>query len=595
MNHRSIVMAALAVGAVLSSSNSKADPEKHPSGAAAATKPPFINWWNPPPAPQPFLVHRGYMSRAMHTKVGYNIYLPPGYAASRKRYPVVYWFHGFTCNESNDQFPAAIIDRSIRNGTIPPLIFVYASGGSHSFYSDSPDGKYLSETTIVQELIPFIDRTYRTIPDRAHRGVQGMSMGGLGAFKLAFGHPELFSSVTAFAGGFIDVKRMSGKHPEVFHTMFNDEPARFMANHPFVLAKKNADAIAGKLAIRMIVGTNDHLISENRAMHALLDQLKIPHQYEEVEGVAHELGKLATHMGSAALELAVSQGEPLPGPATVPDAGDAIDGPWNHPKQNKVRNVEHHSFYSPSMRRQVGFNIYLPDAYRAEPLKRFPVVYYLHGRTDDENTHLQNINVLDRAIADGKVLPFIYVYTYGGRTSFFSDSVDGTIRGETVIIKELIPHVDGAYRTIANRVGRALQGFSMGGFGAMKLAVKHPDMFSSVVAYSGGYLTPDEVQQRHPETWARLFASSTRQFEACSPLALVPRAVRRRIKWPAIRMVVGGDDFALPWNRRMHAVLQATSVAHEYEEVPGIAHDPQGIYGKLGAEGFAFTASHFDR
>jgi endo-1,4-beta-xylanase len=71
--------------------------------------------------------------------------------------------------------------------------------------------------------------------------------------------------------------------------------------------------------------------------------------------------------------------------------------------------------------------------------------------------------------------------------SFYSDSFDGQWMAETTVIEELVPHIDATYRTIANRDGRAIQGMSMGGFGALKLAFKYPDLFSSVVAFAGGY------------------------------------------------------------------------------------------------------------
>jgi S-formylglutathione hydrolase FrmB len=75
----------------------------------------------------------------MHTKVGYNLYLPPDYAVvgNTNRYPVIYWLHGRGCSENSDQFPATTIDAAIRSNAVPPLIFVYASGGGMSFYSDS--------------------------------------------------------------------------------------------------------------------------------------------------------------------------------------------------------------------------------------------------------------------------------------------------------------------------------------------------------------------------------------------------------------------------------------------------------------------------
>ena len=127
------------------------------------------------------------------------------------------------------------------------MIVVYASGGSQTNYCDSYDGKYLAETTVIKELIPYIDKNYRTIASRDGRAVQGMSMGGFGAMRLALKYPDLFSSVVAFAGGY--------RWPEEIWTSIRI-PATprcstttrrsFAANHPETWARRNAAKIRGQ-------------------------------------------------------------------------------------------------------------------------------------------------------------------------------------------------------------------------------------------------------------------------------------------------------------------------------------------------------------
>src|SRR5437868_4457382 len=106
---------------------------------------PYFVYDNPPKSPQPLLEHKTYTSALMKCSVGYNLYLPPGYADSTKRYPVIYWCHGGGNTESSDQYPPQILDAAIRDGKMEPVILVYVSGGKFSFYTDSSDGKYLSE------------------------------------------------------------------------------------------------------------------------------------------------------------------------------------------------------------------------------------------------------------------------------------------------------------------------------------------------------------------------------------------------------------------------------------------------------------------
>src|SRR5437763_8310020 len=85
-------------------------------------------WFNEPKNPQPGVTHHGYHSALMNKEVGYNIWLPPGYDTSSQQYPVVYWLHGRNNTESSDQYPVHLLAESVANGTVPPMILVYASG-----------------------------------------------------------------------------------------------------------------------------------------------------------------------------------------------------------------------------------------------------------------------------------------------------------------------------------------------------------------------------------------------------------------------------------------------------------------------------------
>jgi S-formylglutathione hydrolase FrmB len=275
----------------------------------AAEEKPFMSFFNPPATPIPLEAHQSYESAAMKTTVGYNIYLPPGYSVSgnTNRYPVIYWLHGRGCSESNDQFPASTVDAAIRSNAIPPLIFVYASGGGMSFYSDSCDGQWLAETTLIKELIPHIDTTYRTIANGTGRAIQGMSMGGFGALKLALKYPELFSSVVAFAGGYRSAENIQADEisRQILKRVFGGDTQQFMANHPATIAKANATAARNRLAIKMLVGLDDYLLENNRSMHETLTELNLAHEYWEIPGIKHDLPRLSAWLGSEGLQFAV--------------------------------------------------------------------------------------------------------------------------------------------------------------------------------------------------------------------------------------------------------------------------------------------------
>ena len=205
---------------------------------------------------------------------------------------MVYWLHGRNNTESSDQYPVHFLAEGIASGTVPPMIMVFASGGSQTNYCDSYDGKYLGETTVIKELIPYIDRHYRTIASRDGRAIQGMSMGGFGCMRLGLKYPDLFSSIVAFAGGFRRPEDIGSGGPS-YGEMFNNDPEIFRAQHAETLARNNADKIRGRVAISMFVGNKDPGIENNRRMHAVLKEMRIPHDYREFDGIAHNLKLLS--------------------------------------------------------------------------------------------------------------------------------------------------------------------------------------------------------------------------------------------------------------------------------------------------------------
>ncbi|WP_104419510.1 alpha/beta hydrolase [Neolewinella xylanilytica] len=135
-------------------------------------------------------------------------------------------------------------------------------------------------------------------------------------------------------------------------------------------------------------------------------------------------------------------------------------------------------------------SVYLPPTYDADDT-RYPVIYYLHGFLNDHTLTPQMIDVLDYAIASGKIPPFILVVA-DNRTaidgSFYSNS-EHFGNWETFMAEDLVRYTDTHYRTLARRDSRGVTGHSMGGYGALKLAMRYPQTFSSVYALSPGALT----------------------------------------------------------------------------------------------------------
>ncbi|MDJ1468942.1 alpha/beta hydrolase-fold protein [Cytophagaceae bacterium DM2B3-1] len=131
-----------------------------------------------------------------------KVYLPPGYASSKKSYPVIYYFHNIFWSVEKmfeNGNVVKLLDRGITSGMIQDFIFVaadFSTPTTGSIYENSPiSGRWLD--FITKELVPFIDKRFRTLPHRNSRGLAGDFMGGRGALKLAMVHADLFSVVYA--------------------------------------------------------------------------------------------------------------------------------------------------------------------------------------------------------------------------------------------------------------------------------------------------------------------------------------------------------------------------------------------------------------
>ena len=237
------------------------------------------------------VAHKTFFSEAHRTNVGYCIYLPPGYPThAGERYPVIYNLHGADGNELHGFDEVDVLDGGIRNGRWPPMIVVMANGGKRTFFKDSHDGRTLSETLIIRELIPHIDGNYRTIAAREGRCIEGHSMGGRGATRLAMKYPTLFCSLFNFAG---NVPRTSAHFdpsaPDIYpNNYLGPDKQAYIDNDAFELLRKNLREIRGKLRIQMWCGTQDvgHLATI-RDFHEALLAAGVDHTYLEIEGLGH--------------------------------------------------------------------------------------------------------------------------------------------------------------------------------------------------------------------------------------------------------------------------------------------------------------------
>ncbi len=216
-------------------------------------------------------------------------------------------------------------------------------------------------------------------------------------------------------------------------------------------------------------------------------------------------------------------------------------------------------FFGESIRKQTNMTVILPqDAESACP---YPVLYLLHGLSDDDSTWARRTS-LERYVAR---VPLIVVMPDSGR-GFYTDARRGSAY-ESHIMRDVIGFVDRFLPTIAERRGRVIGGLSMGGYGAMKLALKHPDWFCSVAAHSSVFDIKRILDSPEMAEDLSLIFGEDPAKGGDDVFRLAGQIDSSLL--PAIRFDCGTEDDLLEHNRDFHAHLQRLGLTHQYEEFPG--------------------------
>ena len=184
------------------------------------------------------------------------------------------------------------------------------------------------------------------------------------------------------------------------------------------------------------------------------------------------------------------------------------------------------TFLSKTVNADVSYAVYLPPTYEQDTAARYPVLYELPASGGTPKRDLPGIlSRVDKLIRAGSIRPMIVIGVNGLRgNTMYCDSRDGRWPLETVIIKDLIPHVDATYRTIAARAARGVEGFSMGGFGAAHLGLKFPELFGVISIKAPPLVEPDSKWHQVQQAWGKLFptamANDMEYFKANDPFNL---------------------------------------------------------------------------
>jgi len=270
------------------------------SQSPAIQPPADFRWVNALPADAPPGVRHGtFLSQRHKTQAGYCIYLPPDYETSSRRYPVVYYLHGGRPGaETKSIGLARFIGAAVRGGGIPPIIYVFNNGGAVSHY-DYPDFNSFGETALISELIPHVDKTYRTIARRQARAIEGFSQGGRGTARVMFRHPELFCSAAPMGGG-----HQHEKHIAEHAGKEDGEPGYVFTKglNTYDLAREYAKRPRG-LSVLVAVGTKDFNYEANLEWMKHLDSLKIPYRRIIVPDTPHNATEVYRKVGGEVMKF----------------------------------------------------------------------------------------------------------------------------------------------------------------------------------------------------------------------------------------------------------------------------------------------------
>lgn len=277
---------------------------------------------------------------------------------------------------------------------------------------------------------------------------------------------------------------------------------------------------------------------------------------------------------------------------------------WVDPDRTAPDGIAYRTFRSRTINADVSYLVYLPPDYDRNKDTRYPVLYELPASGGTPRRDMPEIaRRVDAGIRAGRIAPMIVVGVNGLRgNTMYCDSRDGRYPVETVIIRDLIPHVDASYRTVAAREGRAVDGFSMGGFGAAHLGFKFPDVFGVISIMAPPLLGPELKRALPSHAWSRLFptamAGDLEYFRANDPFTLAETNAAKLRDRTVIRIVAHweNENWLWPQCEKLHQVLLRSMVQHEFYFLTNVkGHNRGQCLNTMGDAALAFFSSSLTR
>jgi putative tributyrin esterase len=224
--------------------------------------------------------------------------------------------------------------------------------------------------------------------------------------------------------------------------------------------------------------------------------------------------------------------------------------------------------------REMPYRVILPENYEANKAERFPVLYLLHGLTG----HFDNWTDKSKLKEYAANYPLIIV-TPEGNDSWYTDSASvPNDKYESYLVQELMPEIDGKFRTHADRRQRAIAGLSMGGYGALKFGLKYPEKFVIVGSFSGALGAASWTEKTLGRNWKAMTDSITNVYGAEDSQTRADNDIYKMLReispekikiLPFIYVACGTEDTYIQQNREFNALLAEKKIPHEFRELPG--------------------------
>jgi enterochelin esterase-like enzyme len=464
-------------------------------------------------------------SKILSQEVKYSIILPEDYYTSRKNYPVVYLLHGLGDNESSwleyGQVSQAV-DGVVKKGEIIPMIYVMPEG-YRNYYVNDYAGKFLYEDMFIKELVPFIDKQYRTVSDKNHRATMGYSMGGFGALVLPLRNPNVFTvSVPLSISVRSDAQYMTedasgwddqwGRLFGAVGMTGKDRLTDYYKQHsPFhIFAQQDLSKLKD---LKLFIDNGDDeetLCRSNEELHMLLRDRNFPHEFRVRDG-GHEFQYWRDAL-----------------PNGLHFISDAFEGKayrGDVQEESDVLATGYSSTIGTPILGETNYEVLLPGEYK-QTQRLYPVVYFVGDFTIETKSKISTY--MKSSIENGLLTPLIAVFIPAST--------------KYNIVQAIVPDVESKYRARAGWRFRALIGFEAGGIPALQAALI-PEVFTSCVLFD----VPDDC-----DAWKGAIQTSKKKLERT---------------WYMLYNPDKGNNYKS--NGNAHTFLRDEEVYHEYRVQQG--------------------------